>query len=205
MYAHVIQFYTIQCIASHLFIRTLRLGSHGAFSQRRKAWPKISRPLILVYQHTSLIYKKCSNFIEKKYKVKILCNIYNKTWILHFSNINAEAHYILKQIVHFLSINFFFFIHSDCRVFLQITSLILVNNICSFLLKSCQRKDNCYQSRVLLKGKMVMTKVLQYIFFFISRINMSLIHHEVKLKFNNFALYSNKFLDETCLTFTYIK
>lgn len=44
----------------------------------------------------------------------------------------------------FLSVNFFFFIHSDCRVFLYITSQILVNNICSNLLKSCQRKDNCY-------------------------------------------------------------
>lgn len=61
MYAHVsIKFYTIQCIASHLFIRTLRQGSQGASSQGRKAWPKISRPLILVYQHTSLILT-CKN------------------------------------------------------------------------------------------------------------------------------------------------
>lgn len=34
---------------------------------------------------------------------------------------------------------------------------------------------------------------------------MTLFPHEVKLKFNNFALYSNKFLDETCFNFTYIK
>lgn len=53
---------------------------------------------------------------KKKYKVKILCNIYNKTWILHFSNINAEAYYILKQIVHFCQEIFFslFTLTAEC-------------------------------------------------------------------------------------------
>lgn len=34
---------------------------------------------------------------------------------------------------------------------------------------------------------------------------MILFFYEVKLKFNNFVLYFNKFLDEICFNFIYIK